>query len=608
MALSIPPPTQMLTDTAAGRITEPWYRIFTGLVTDANADRRTVLTATTTYYVRTTGNDDTGDGSVNDDAHAFATPRGAYDYICENVDCAGFRVIIQMAAGTYSEVLQTIPNGSGGTVTQVIYIGAWPVGAASITFRGDTTTPTNVTWAGAGIWINNFGYFRFEGIYFNGLDGIGGSEKAVFCNASGANIVMGVNNYGTFGSSHFHIYGPNILKLFDDYTISGSANRHIWLEGGCASLDWESSTITLTGTPAFGHASGAFIMAEKDSSAFVLDIVFSGSATGKRYFITDFATIDTADVNEADLDDYFPGSVNGTIIHRAAGTRQLDVRADGGTTTASAMLQCVARDGQAGITLARYSNDAYGPHITMVKSRGTSRGSNTVPTNGDELGRISWQNEDSTGTASAAAIRAVCAGTAASNDAPTHMEFGTTPDGSGGADTTFYWRLDLNGHLYPLTDIAYDLGSSTLGIRNIYLGTSGVALGRTGTWTPTLLFNGSSADITYATQIGRYVLVGDMVTVWASIVLTSNGSSTGSAQIFNLPFDCVTLAGYEAVGTFGGYANISETARNYHCSIQSADSRIDLLKGDGADASTFLNETDIDDDAKFNICLSYLVA
>jgi hypothetical protein len=471
--ISLPPPTHPFTATNTGVITEPWYRALTQFLIQTNAastSGRTALTATTTFYVRTGGSDATGDGSANTDAKAFATPRGAYDYLCENVDCAGHRVIIQMAAGTYSEVLQTIPNASGGTVTQVIYIGAWPTGASSITFRGDTTTPTNVTWAGAGIWINNFGYFRFEGIYFDGLDGIGGSEKAVFCNASGANIVMGANNYGTFGSSHFHIYGPNILKLFDDYTISGSANRHIWLEGGCAALDWESSTITLTGTPAFGHASGAFIMVEKNCSAFVLDIVFSGSATGKRYFITDLASIDTADTNEADLDDYFPGDVNGTIIHRIAGTRQLDVRADGGTTTASAMVQCLARDGQAGITLARYSNDAYGPHITMVKSRGTSRLSNTVPQSGDEIGRISWQNEDSTGTADAAAIRAVCAGTAASNDAPTHLEFGTTPDGSGGADTTFYWRLRLDGHLHPLTSATYDIGTNTLGVRGVYFG------------------------------------------------------------------------------------------------------------------------------------------
>jgi hypothetical protein len=608
MVLSLPPPTQSLV-TPNRLIEQPWYRYWTQLTSEVNTSGRTVLTAATTFYVRTTGSDTVGDGSENTDAKAFATPRGAYDYICRNIDCAGYLVTIQMAAGTYTEVSQTRPNTTG-TATQVLYIGEWPVGGTGVKFTGDTTTPSNVIWSGNPVWIGVAGYWTFEGMKWQSITGIGGSSKGLFCNAAGANIIMGAMEYGVFGSSHFHIYGPNVLKCFTNYTISGSANRHIWLEGGCASCDFESCTVTLTGTPAFGHASGAFIMAEKDSSAFILDVVYSGSATGPRYFITDFATIDTADINEADLDDYFPGDTNGTIKHRAAGTRDLPVRADGGTTTASAMLQCIARDGQAGITLARYSNDAYGPHVTLVKSRGTSRGSNTGPTSGDEIGRVSFQNEDSTGTADAAGVRAVCTGTVGSNDAPSALEFGTTPDGSGGADTTWSWRIDSTGHLQPLADITYDLGTASLGVRNIYLGTSGVALGRTGTWTPALLFNGSGSGVTYTTQVGRYVLVGDMCTVWASIVLTSNGSATGSAQLSGIPFDCITLAGYEAIGTFGGYSNISIDNGGYHCSIQSADTRIDLLMwgGAGTDNSTFLTDTEIDDDAKFNICLSYLIA
>jgi hypothetical protein len=44
--------------------------------------------------------------------------------------------------------------------------------------------------------------------------------------------------------------------------------------------------------------------------------------------------------------------------------------------------------------------------------------------------------------------------------------------------------------------------------------------------------------------------------------------------------------------------------------MQSGDSRIDLLGwgGAGSDSSGFLTDTEIDDDAKFNICLSYLIA
>jgi hypothetical protein len=610
MALSIPPPTQMLTDSAIGRITEPWYRIFTGLVTDANLSRRTVLTEDSTFYVRPGGSDDTGDGSANDDAHAFATPHGAYTYLLENVDAAGYFIKIKMAAGTYTATSHRRTTTESSSETTVVTLNEEVPGAAMVVFEGDQTTPTNVIWdaagnfcvyapAGAGIW-------RFEGIAFRDLSAAAGS-KALFSNASGANYSFDDVDFGEFGSTHIHLYGPNIVKIFGDYTISGGANRHLWLEGGGAAADLESHTVTITNTPDF---STGFVVVAGTCNLFSLSQTFSGSATGVRYKITDLSVITTGGGGVDDLDAYFPGDTQGTVLHRVSGNGEINaVNQDGAGATSQPAIQELGRNAaNSSMVLGRWSADAFGPQIVLLKSRASSVGGTTAPSSGDEMGRIAFHSRDTTSTAVAGGIRALCAGTASSNDAPTNLEFGTTPDGSGGTDTTWRWRIDLNGHLYPLSDIAYDVGSSTLGVRNIYLGTSGDALGRTQTWTPTILFGGLGTDVAYTTRIGRYVLVGDMLTIWASIVLSSNGSVTGNAQISGIPYDCITLAGYEAVGTFGGYANISETARNYHCSIQSADTRIDLLKGDGADASTFLTETDIDDDAKFNICLSYLVA
>lgn len=57
-----------------------------------------------------------------------------------------------------------------------------------------------------------------------------------------------------------------------------------------------------------------------------------------------------------------------------------------------------------------------------------------------------------------------------------------------------------------------------------------------GTWTPALAFGGGSTGITYTTQSGRYIKIGSVVTVWCDILLSSKGSSTGSATVTGLPF------------------------------------------------------------------------
>lgn len=54
-------------------------------------------------------------------------------------------------------------------------------------------------------------------------------------------------------------------------------------------------------------------------------------------------------------------------------------------------------------------------------------------------------------------------------------------------------------------------------------------------WTPDLQFGGLKVGITYGTQVGKYFRLGNLVWIYCRIVLTSKGSSTGSAQIRSLP-------------------------------------------------------------------------
>ena len=58
-----------------------------------------------------------------------------------------------------------------------------------------------------------------------------------------------------------------------------------------------------------------------------------------------------------------------------------------------------------------------------------------------------------------------------------------------------------------------------------------------GTFTPVITFGGLSVGVTYAaSNVGKYTRIGRMVFANTHIVLTSKGSSTGSAVITGLPF------------------------------------------------------------------------
>ena len=82
-----------------------------------------------------------------------------------------------------------------------------------------------------------------------------------------------------------------------------------------------------------------------------------------------------------------------------------------------------------------------------------------------------------------------------------------------------------------------------------------------GTWTPGLSFGGGTTGITYTTQSGGYIKVGAQVTVWAYILLSSKGSSTGVARATGLPFTNVNAPGRSegATASFNYWTNMNGT-------------------------------------------------
>lgn len=74
-------------------------------------------------------------------------------------------------------------------------------------------------------------------------------------------------------------------------------------------------------------------------------------------------------------------------------------------------------------------------------------------------------------------------------------------------------------------------------------------------WTPAVTFGGGSTGITYGTQVGRAVKLGQLVFASFDIVLTSKGSSTGAAVIGGLPYAALVAHG---VGPFL-FENLNQT-------------------------------------------------
>lgn len=70
-----------------------------------------------------------------------------------------------------------------------------------------------------------------------------------------------------------------------------------------------------------------------------------------------------------------------------------------------------------------------------------------------------------------------------------------------------------------------------------------------GNWTPSLLFGGGGTGITYINQLGTYARCGSNVILTALIIISSKGSSTGTAVISSIPYFFQALANISQVVT-----------------------------------------------------------
>ena len=255
------------------------------------SNARIKLSANTTFYVSTTGSDSNTGLAVGS---PWQTIQKAINTLAANYDLSGYTATIQLADGTYSQNPSVTSPWTGG-------------GSGSVIINGNASTPSNVVislsssyglnalYTGCGFTVQNLKLTNSVG---NCLTANIGATII-----GGVGLVFGAAATGAQISAQ---YNGQIIMLYG-YTINGSASSHLnAFAGGAISLA-NSTTVTVSGTPAF---SAQFALATTgDIQAF--GITFSGAATGTRYLANANGVINTSGGGAT----YLPGSVAGSVVN-----------------------------------------------------------------------------------------------------------------------------------------------------------------------------------------------------------------------------------------------------------------------------------------------------
>lgn len=254
----------------------------------------TTLTADTTIYVRTDGND-ANDGSSDDSGHAFLTIQAginkAYTYNLNNK-----LLTIKVGDGTYT---------SGVTITT-----AFSRGHARL--LGNTGTPGNCTISTTGDCISA----SREGTVLS-VAGFKLTSSAGNCLnvASGAMILVdGASEVGTAAEVHALVSYGAVIQFGATVTISAGAKSFIRGHGGLARVVTGTSLV-LAGTPAFSvafiHLLQCSLLGNStgDSPPAANPWAITGAATGKR-FVVDHSSAFRVPA-ATNLNTYLPGDTYG---------------------------------------------------------------------------------------------------------------------------------------------------------------------------------------------------------------------------------------------------------------------------------------------------------
>ena len=168
-------------------------------------------------------------------------------------------------------------------------------------------------------------------------------------------------------------------------------------------------------------------------------------------------------------------------------------------------------------------------------------------------------------------------------------EFKVAASGAADAAITFTTPLSIaNG------------GDVTVGTGNLVIGTAGKGIdfsaqtattaGTTtsevldhyeeGTWTP-ILSDGTNDAVSYTDNVGRYVKIGSMVTIYFAVQASNMGSISGTTYIMDLPFTVTQCSNPYPQGVLDVYATASNLT-GYQClQISGAGDRLTMIYNAG---------------------------
>jgi hypothetical protein len=251
---------------------------------------RKKLTANTTYYVATTGNDTTGDGTSG---NPWATIQKAYDYIVANLDVAGYTVTIQVADGTYTAGLVAASSWSGG---------------GSVVIQGNTGNKNSVY-----VSVTSKHCFQVSiGVVLSGALTLKYLKLATTTSGSGiyhSGIgIVNFNNINFAACVQYHVVCDNaggVVYVNGAYEISGNAAAH-WIAGG-GGVVWgygQTATISANLTFSLGFIYASVLGIVKSTMTWSLGAY---AVTGTRYHTYSNAAVYVAGTGA----NHFPGNSAG---------------------------------------------------------------------------------------------------------------------------------------------------------------------------------------------------------------------------------------------------------------------------------------------------------
>ena len=228
-------------------------------------------------------------------------------------------------------------------------------------------------------------------------------------------------------SSHLHTgtYQPYDSKLVDIVNITPTDG--VFLVGNGTTWVAES------GTTARASLGAAGTMVSNTFSA--NQIISVTDNTNEALRITQTGTGNALVVEDSTSPDSSPFVIDASGVIIAGGTTS--IAGAGGITG----LVQIANNA----SIDAYSADSFGRLIEFQKSRGATRGTNTVVQSGDALGTIMFSGADGAQLIRGASITAAVDGTPSTNDMPGRLVFSTTADGA--SSTTERMRIDSSGRV-----------------------------------------------------------------------------------------------------------------------------------------------------------------